>query len=391
MNQVPINSQLMRWARQRASLTVDDLARKLHLKPERINQWENGEAQPSWAQAQNLARALHIPFGYLFLSQPPQTVLPTIADFRTMPGPMAGRFSPELEDALNDALRKRDWLRERRISEGMSPLPFVGRFTINAPISQVAADIRRYLNLPTPPADGLKSWRDHLQRLVTHAEEAGIVVLQSGVALGDNRRPLSVEEMRGFTLADEYAPVIFINTRDSIAARIFTLAHELAHLWSGTSGVSNPIPGDTPEMPAVERFCNRVAGELLVPSESLLTAWQQHEQMDRRSSQLEERAQALAQMFRVSVFVVLIRAYESGLISRSDFDAAYKQAQQAISPPEPEGGGGGDFYRTLRSRNGRMFVNEVLLALRQGEALYREAAALLNVRVGTLEKALEHE
>jgi Zn-dependent peptidase ImmA (M78 family) len=113
--------------------------------------------------------------------------------------------------------------------------------------------------------------------------------------------------------------------------------------------------------------------------------------MDRRSSQLEERAQALAQMFRVSVFVALIRAYESGLISRSDFDAAYKQAQQAISPPEPEGGGGGDFYRTLRSRNGRMFVNEVLLALRQGEALYREAAALLNVRVGTLEKALEHE
>jgi Zn-dependent peptidase ImmA (M78 family)/DNA-binding XRE family transcriptional regulator len=389
MSQVPINPQLMRWARQRAKLTVDELARKLHLKPDRISRWESGEVQPSWSQAQKLARVLHIPFGYLFLSQPPQTVLPTIADFRTMPSPTAGRFSPELEDALNDALRKRDWLRERRISEGAPPLPFVGRFTTGAPTSQVAEDIRRHLNLPTPPAAGLKSWRDHLERLITRAEDAGVVVLQSGVALGDNRRPLSVQEMRGFTLADEYAPVIFINTRDSIAARIFTLAHELAHLWSGTSGVSNPIPGDTPETPPVERFCNRVAGELLVPRESLLIAWQQHERTNGRPSQLEERIQALAQTFRVSVFVVLIRAYESDLISRSALDTAYQRAQQEMSPPESQGDGGGDFYRTLRSRNGRVFVDEVLLALRQGEMLYREAATLLNVRVSTLERALE--
>ena len=384
MSQVPINPRLLQWARQRAGLTVDELARKLQLKAERVGAWEVGEARPSWPQAQKLARVLHIPFGYLFLSEPPQTVLPTIADFRTLPGAQAGRFSPALEDALNDALRKRDWLRERRISEGASPLPFVGSFTTNAPVDTVAADIRGHLHLPLPPAEGLKSWEAHLQRLVSSAEEAGILVLQSGVALGDSRRPLFIEEVRGFTLVDEYAPVIFINTRDSVAGRIFTLVHELAHLWSGTSGVSNPMPGDAPESPAVERFCNRVAGELLAPKTVFLPAWQRHEDVA-----LSERAQALAQEFRVSAFVVLIRAYELDLISRPALDEAYQQAQQAATAVEAKTSGGGDFYRTLRSRNGRVLVDEVLLALRQGETLYREAATLLNVRVGTLGKALE--
>lgn len=384
MSQVPINPPLLQWARQRAGLTVDDLARKLNVKVERVSEWEAGEARPSWPQAQKLAHSLHIPFGYLFLSEPPQTVLPTIADFRTLPGTEAGRFSPALEDALNDALRKRDWLRERRISEDASPLSFVGRFSTDAPADMVAADIRHHLHLPLPPAEGLKSWEAHLQRLVTRAEEAGILVLQSGVALGDNRRPLPVEEVRGFTLVDEYAPVIFINTRDSVAGRIFTLAHELAHLWSGTSGVSNPTPGDTSETPAVERFCNRAASELLVPKDVFLPAWQRNEGVA-----LDERAQALAQEFRVSAFVVLIRAYELDLINRSDLRVAYQQAEQTAAAVETKTSAGGDFYRTLRSRNGRVLVDEVLLALRQGEALYREAATLLNLHVSTLEKTLE--
>lgn len=383
---VPINPQLLRWARQRAGLSSDDLARRLRLRPAQVSAWEGGAAYPSWPQAQRLARALHIPLGYLFLPEPPQTVSPAIADFRTLPTAHTGRFSPELEDALNDALRKRDWLRERRVSDGAPPLAFIGRFSVDAPVAQVAADIREQLGLPVPPAAGLKTWDEHLQRLVAHAEAAGIVILQSGVALGDNRRPLSVQEFRGFALADPYAPVIFINTRDSVAGRIFTLAHELAHLWSGTSGVSNPAPLAIPDAPAVERFCNRVAGELLVPQDAFLSAWQQHEMMA-----LDERAQALARTFHVSALVVLVRAYELGLIGDPEFRGAYQQAQQVATTAKPRTGSGGDFYRTLLSRNGRVFVNELLLALRQGEALYREAAALLNVRVGTLEKVLERE
>jgi Zn-dependent peptidase ImmA (M78 family)/transcriptional regulator with XRE-family HTH domain len=384
MSQVPINPQILRWARQRAGLTGSNLAHKLQLKPARVSEWESGETQPSWPQAQNLARVLHIPFGYLFLSEPPPTVLPTIADYRTLPGIQAGRFSPDLEDVLNDALRKRDWLRERRISERISPLPFVGRFATDTPVETVALNIRQQLDLPSPSAEGLRDWQAHLHRLTLHAEGTGILVLQSGVALGSNRRPLSVEEFRGFTLVDDYAPVIFINTRDTIAGRIFTLAHELAHLWSGTSGVSNPTPRNAPETPVVERFCNQVAGELLVPKAVFLQAWQQHE-----GTTLNERIQALVRVFRVSAFVVLIRAYEIGLIGRPAFNEAYEQAQQTASTIEGKVGGGGDFYRTLRSRNGRVLVDEVLLAVRQGEALYREAAALLNVRVSTLEKALE--
>jgi len=130
MAKAKINPQIIRWARQRLGLSLEETACRVGLreKPERSMAWENGEQYPTFRQAQDLSKALRIPFGYLFLSKPPQVVLP-IADFRTLPRDVLAKFSAELEDVLNDACRKRDWLRERRLQEGGQPLPFVGRFS----------------------------------------------------------------------------------------------------------------------------------------------------------------------------------------------------------------------------------------------------------------------
>ena len=208
-------------------------------KPDVVLAWEPGSASPTFRQAQALARALHIPFGYLFLSNPPTTALP-VADFRTLPDAERGKFSPDLEDVLNDALRKRDWLRERRSQEGAAPLAFIGRFDPGDHPKKIADDIRQVLDLPLPSAQDVRTGDEHLRLLVQHAEDAGIIVLQSGYALSDTHRTLPVQEFRGFALADEYAPLVFINSRDTVAGRIFTLAHEFGHLWTGTSGISNP-------------------------------------------------------------------------------------------------------------------------------------------------------
>jgi len=308
-----------------------------------------------------------------------------MADFRTLPDAERGKFSPDLEDVLNDALRKRDWLRERRSQEGATPLAFIGRFGSGDHPKKIADDIRQVLDLPLPPARDAKTWDEHLGLLVRHAEDAGIIALQSGYALSDTHRTLPVKEFRGFALADEYAPLVFVNARDSVAGRIFTLAHELGHLWTGSSGISNPSlePNLRAVTGNIERLCNQVAAELLVPGEILAPRW------GRQLGALE-MAQALAKQFRVSVFVILIRAYDLDLLPWDGLQAAYAQAQQNMREPASKyEKGGGDFYRTLRSRNGRILMQEITTAVKQGSLLYQEAARLLNIRPQTMESVIQ--
>lgn len=382
MDRAAINPALIKWARERATLSHAQVAQKMNVKEEVLRRWEAGTAQPTLRQAQILARCLHIPLGYLFLSTPPQTIAP-IADFRTLPQAQRGRFSPELEDTLNDALRKKDWLREWRIQEGFEPLPFVGRFQSRQVPGAVTENIREVLGIPRMPPTNVRSWQAYLHFLIRQAEAPGILILQNSVTLGNNYRPLSVEEFRGFTLVDPYAPVIFINTRDTIAGRIFTLAHELSHLWTGTGGISNPDLTAADGEPEIERFCNQVATELLVPREEFLREWRAEGEEDPL-----DKAQDLASIFRVSAFVILIRAREQGLIAGDVFQRAYAQAMQQIESPTEDSESHPTFYNVWRVRNGRVLVNEILQALRQGSVLYREASQLLNVRPITLEGAM---
>ncbi|HOJ34443.1 MAG TPA: XRE family transcriptional regulator [Candidatus Hydrogenedentes bacterium] len=386
MTRAKINPTILRWARQRLQLTEAEVTEKIGLKnkPEILQSWEQGERFPTFRQAQELARVLRIPFGYLFLSQPPQTILP-IDDFRTLPEAQRGKFSPELEDVLNDARRKSDWLRERRMETGQSALAFVGRFSINTSADIISEDIRVVLDLPMPTAKNVKTREEHLRTLVLHAEKAGIIVLQSGYVGSNTHRALSVEEFRGFALADRYAPLIFLNAKDSVNGRIFTLAHELAHIWTGTSGISNPeavLPENGQN--ALERLCNQVAAELLVPTRVFRERWKD-------CPLTEETVQELANEFRVSVLVILIRGYETGSLSAKEFHSAYAEAMGKVRKrvnDESYEPGGGDFYRTFYTHNGRLLVSEIVQAVGEGAVLYKEAADLLNVSPKTLEKAL---
>lgn len=382
MSQAKINPQIIRWARERLGLSIDETARRVGMKdkPERLSAWERGDELPTFSQARELAQTLRIPLGYLFLSKPPEPVLP-VADFRLHPEAGRGKFSPELEDVLNDAFRKQDWLRERRVQEGMTPLLFVGRYTTQTSYLVICEDIRKTLDLPIPTAKDVKSHDEHLRFLVHRAEKASILVLQSGYVGSNTRRSLSIEEFRGFALADSYAPLIFLNAKDSISGRIFTLAHELAHLWTGTSGISNPkIDIEEKDQLEIERLCNRVAAELLVPAQAFRERWQTY------------TYQELAREFRVSMLVVLIRAFELGLLSAQEFQMLYAEAKREIKAAgeHEKPSTGGDFYRNFQIRNGRLLVNEAVQALREGTLLYKEASILLNASPSTLEKALSN-
>lgn len=384
MAEALITPDVLTWARKRSGLDSGQLARRLNVKPEAVAAWEDAERRPTFRQAQRLAQTLHVPFGYLFLSEPPVQELP-LPDLRTLPGNQHVDPSPDFLDLLYDTMNKQQWFREYRESEGVEELPFVGRFTASNSAETVAADIRDLVAVDEARSRA-NNWEGFLRELTRSVEELGVMVLRSGVVGNDTHRPLDVDEFRGFAITDEVAPLIFINGRDFRGAQIFTLAHEMAHIWVGEAGVSNPDYSlrSTEQGNDVERFCNRVAAEMLVPAEDFQHRW------DRESGTSGASLRNLARHYRVSSMVVLRQAYDLDLIPAEVYWQGYRQSVVRAIDADAGAAPGGNFYHTLTARNGAWFTSAVISSVADGSLLYREAADLLNVHPKTLPGIAEH-
>lgn len=223
-----------------------------------------------------------------------------------------------------------------------------------------------------------QNWEQFLQDFIRRAESAGVLVLHSSIVESNTRRKLNIQEFRGFAISDKLAPVIFINGQDAKAAKIFTLAHELAHLWIGESGISNPDyeKRSSQQQHLIDRFCDRVAAETLLPNQDFLSRWQD-------SRTLKDNLQMLAVQYRVSEFVVLRRAYENEKLSASDYQIHYG-ALLADHKRGKSKKGGGDFYVNLLARNSSTLTITLLVATAEGRLPHKDTARLLNVKVRTL-------
>lgn len=377
MTQALIHPAMLRWARERLQWPPEYVARKLPVKPEKFALWELGKAYPTFRQAQVLARTLRIPFGYLFLSEPPDET-PAIPDLRTIRDERYLQLSVDFLDTLNDALRKQDWYREYLHREGSAPLSFIGRYSMDDSVVTVAKDICSTLGVDDKLRHDARNWQDFLTLLTEKAESAGILVMRNSVVKNNNFRPLSVGEFRGFALSDRLAPVVFINSRDAKAAQIFTLAHELVHLWIGESAISSPdlAHGSKEEEYQIEKFCNQVAAEILTPQTGFLQRWNNHQN-------LEENIAEITRYYKVSSVVVLRRALELGRISRDRF---FKQYHLELEKQQPvKESSGGDPYATYWTRNSKRLTQAIVSATFEGQLLYRDAASFLGVKVKTLE------
>ena len=368
MIRVPVYPELLRWARKRAGIAQEDLAAKFKKLPE----WESGEIQPTLKQLEAFARAVHVPFGYLFLSEPPEERLP-IADFRTVADTAKVGASPNLIDTLYAMQRRQAWLREYLVENDAEPLDFSASARLADDPNAVGREMRRTLGLDEGWAAGVRSWQDAVNELRRMIEQLGVMAVINGVVGNDTHRRLSVGEFRGFALTDHYAPLIFVNGADAKSAQMFTLAHELAHIWLGEEGLSgfeNLLPGGTD----VEDWCNRAAAEFLVPSRELRERWIQVRREQRPF-------EALGRSFKVSPVVAARRAMDFKLIERRAFFEFY----EGYIKREHRGGttpSGGNFYNNQNARVGRFFASHVMGAAMGGEIGFKEAYDLTGLRGG---------
>ena len=243
---IVLKPQVLKWARERAGLRADELATKISVKPKRVDVWEDS-GEITIVQAEKLAHHTHTPLGFLFLSEPPEDQLP-IPDFRTIGDQRPRRPSPDLIETLYAMQRRQDWMRDEVIDKGIEPLKFVASYNRETDPEIVANAIRNTLDLDRDWAEHLSSWDEALRDFRKRIEDAGILLFLNGIVGNNTHRKLDLEEFRGFVLVDEYAPLIFVNNNDYKAPKMFTLAHELAHLFVGESGVSNPEEYPEPRM-----------------------------------------------------------------------------------------------------------------------------------------------
>lgn len=362
MIRVEIKPELLSWARQRAGYDLDALE---HRFP-KLTAWEQGTAKPTLKQIEKFASATHTPIGFLFLQEPPVEHIP-IPDFRTAGSRRIGRPSPDLLDIIYVCQQRQEWYRDFARSERASSLQFVGSVSLKSSVEVTAQSMRHALNFDIEERRQMPTWTDALRRFIEQADAMGIMVMCSGVVLNNNNRRLDPDEFRGFALADDLAPLVFINGADTKAAQMFTLAHELAHIWLGQSAVSDAQALQLSEH-EVERWCNRVAAELLVPLALLSREY-------RADSELRSELNRLAKRFKVSTLVILRRIHDAGGLTKQEFWREYEQELQRLLAIAK--GSGGNFYLTQAARVSKRFARALVISTLEGQTLHRDAFRML--------------
>jgi Zn-dependent peptidase ImmA (M78 family) len=370
---VDVRPELLSWARERSGLGTEQLARRFP----KLAEWEQGVRLPTLKQLESFARATHTPLGFLLLPEPPEEPVP-IPDYRTMGDVRVRRPSPDLLDTIYQCEQRQDWYREFAQVNREDEVRLVGSLTTAVPVAEAAGAMRDALHFDVDERGS--TWADALRALIGRAEELGVLVMVSGVVGSNTHRKLDPREFRGFALVDRLAPLVFVNGADAKAAQIFTIVHELAHLWLGEAALDDADLATDPPL-AAERWCNRVAAEVLLPVASAAEEFRQDQPL---TSELER----LAKQFKVSTLVVLRRLHDAGRLSPEDYRAAYRLELDRILEylgERPQTGG--DFFNTQPGRVSRRFARAVISSTLEGQTLYRDALGMLGFKkISTFEE-----
>lgn len=365
---VEVRPELFEWSRARSGIDVETWAQRFP----RYEGWVAGDNTPTLKQLEEFARKTHTPVGFLFLDEPPVEPVP-IPDFRTIGDrPVDDAITADLLDVIYTSQARQEWYRDHQLLNGEAALPFVGRATTSDDVTDVARAMADVLAWTSDRRRPLRSWDQALTELRESAEAAGVLVMISGIVGSDTHRVLDPQQFRGFALADPYAAVVFVNGSDSKAAQVFTLAHELTHLWLGESALSDLAP-ESLRSNTVERWCNKVAAELLVPMDEFETMFE-------RTSDLRAQLDPLAAHFRVSTEVILGRMREAGALTWPAYLAELGVERDRVAAIVREKGSGGNYYNTKPVQIGKRFARALVASALEGQTPYPQAFRLLGLK-----------
>lgn len=370
---ISINRSILEWALARSGKSPDVLGDKFP----KLSKWLKGE-NLTLHEVENLSKETLTPLGFFFLEEPPFEKL-SIPHFRTTKnGPTALPPSPDLLETIQIMEQRQSWMSENLIEQGNLRLSFIGSANIHASPEEIASDIRSTLGLDDLWASEQPSWNQALVELRRRMEDVGILVVVTGIVGTNTHRKLEVSEFRGFVLVDDYAPLVFVNNSDGKAAQMFTLAHELAHIWFGKSAIFD-LSGLQPADDEVERASNRIAAEFLVPAIKLKELWPSIKNS-------KDCYQEIARHFKVSELVGAYRLLNLHLIKEADFAEFYRVHELKRAEENQTQEGGGNFYNNQRVAIGRRFAEAVIIATREGRLLYHDAYKLTGLYGQTFER-----
>lgn len=381
-----ITPKVFKWARETARMTIAAAAAKVNVGADKITEWEEGTSQPTVRQAETLAKAYRRPLAVLFLPDIPLDFQP-LQDFRRKTAKPLGTASTFI---IREIQQKQAWIKELNEENGDPKLPFVGKFSLQSNPEKVAADMLETLGI-----DPLRYTTDSpVREWVKKAEAKGIFV--SRTSFIHSRLKLDSEELQGFSIADKFAPFIFVNSEDWDAPQLFTLVHELAHIWIAASGISCDIEPELKQrdkLHPIEIFCNQVAANALIPA-SVIKNFE--------SSVFDSSTGIFssAKKMGVSSFAFLYRAYSLELISadkyrklKKDADTDFKafllreaEKKAKLKERQKEKPGGPSYYMLLVNKNSHLFTRVVMDAFRGGFIQPTQASSLLSTQVNNFSK-----
>lgn len=363
--EINVKPDILTWAVARAGYDLTEFSKKVP----NLQKWLKGEKNPTIKQLEAFSKKVHLPFGYLFLSEPPKEKLP-IPFFRTNKRKNKD-VSINVYDTILLMQQRQDWLRNYLQDNHFERLKFVGRYEGVFDVLKIVNDIRKTLKLNESWAREFGTWEESLNKLTDRIEDVSIITVFNGVVENNVYRKIAVDECRGFVLVDEYAPFMFVNNTDSKAAQLFTIVHELAHIWTGHSAAFDfrkLQPADDP----IEVLCDKIAAEFLVPENAFTDFWANYPDIKKASRH-----------FKVSQVVIARRALDTGKITKEEFFDFYNEYKHRESNKKENSPSGGNFYATTRKRLSPTFAAHINNAVNTGQLLHRDAYKLTSLKGDT--------
>jgi len=377
---IHINPDILKWARKTTHLELHEIPKTL-ISSDRLSRIESGLELPTFSELQKLAIKYDRSIGVLLSDLIPENDYFVLPFFRKA---NKTDYDSALTMYIRDIQDKQDWARNYLISEGGMPLDFIGSIQINENFSTAASKIKDVLGFPEYFHFSDKS--KYLKAISQTVEEHNIFISITGS--NQSNKSISIEQAQGFAISDPFAPFIFVNTKNTTNAKIFTLIHELVHLFLNESGISeNPLKYRVPDCveDTIENFCNDVAGEILMPADEFKS------EFSKTSGHLPNRINSLSRTFLVSELAICVKLWRLRLISYSEYEETYLliynniQVYLANKLKKQEKQKGGDYYNNIRLKNGSLLSSLVYSAYKHGDILARDLGNILNVKVSNID------